>query len=70
MALISALAQLVKDPALPQAVVTDAARIKCCCCCGVGLAVALIRPLAQGFPYTTGATLERKKKNAIVFTSN
>ena len=36
--LIPGLAQWVRDPALPSAVVqvADAARISCCCGCGVG----------------------------------
>ena len=60
---IPGLAQWVKDPVLPQAVleVEDGAQILHCCGCGIGQA-APISLLAWELPYATSAALKRKKK--------
>ena len=66
---IPSLAQEVKDPALPWAVVSvaDVAQSSCGCGCGGGnreAGVAPIRPLpyAHELPYAEGATLKSKRR--------
>ena len=61
---IPGLAQQVKDPVLPGAVVhvADAAQIWCCCGHGVGWHTALIGPLTWEPPYATDAALKRLNK--------
>ena len=64
--LIPGLAQWVKDPVLPGAMVyvADAARTPHCRGSGVGwwLSIALIRSLAWESPYGAGAALEKGKR--------
>ena len=62
---VPCLAQCIKDPALPLAVVwvADAARILRCCGSGIGLAAtALIGPLAWEHPYAEGVAQEMAKR--------
>ena len=42
-------------------------RILSCCGCGVGIGVALIRPLAWEPPYAAGAAPKSKKKKKKVY---
>ena len=54
--------QWVKDLALQQAVVVDAAQFRCCC----GLASDAALPLAQELPCASGVAGKRKKKKKII----
>ena len=66
---ISCLAQCVKDPALPQAVVQGsvASQIWCGCGCGIGHTAAPIQPLASKLPYAIDAAVKGKKKKKYFF---
>ena len=59
---IPGLALWVKDPALPQAKVTDAAWILHCCDCGVGLGCSSNSTLAQELPYASEVAIKRKER--------